>query len=342
MDGLTKQETDIAAHHNQQGQGEREPAITSTSVVSVDGLRQVLSELVGQKSAIANAKASSSSFSSSSFTTSGSVDNNARTNVSVNKFRAGHMDDAVEAFEEILGLLNAGGGKGRRAVRDAFCLHLREVMLCPGCGCSYPNPARDYDTNVFYVPVRLLVDEAERRSRSSGQASMEAAMALDFGALLQGAGSGDLYRCSNTERCNFARRGEKHAGHRYLVGNTPLVFSLGLVWDSLKGDPHETQALIGLIAPVLRLGHFKLPLQQQSYQGQGQQQRECVGVLKGFFAFHPQKHHYVAFFFHPGAGWVCLDDGVGKMLGPTHVEALRQCAEEHYQPTLLFYEVDQS
>lgn len=338
MEGLIKQEADMANH---QQQGERGQTAAPTPVVSVDGLRQVLSELVGQKSAAANGAASSSLSSSSSLTTSGVSGSGSGDKAGVSKFRAGHMDDAVEAFEEILGLLGAGGGEGQRAVRDSFCLNLREVMLCPGCGCPSPSPARDYDTNVFYVPVRSLVEESERRNPPGGQTSMAAAMAQDFGALLQGAGSGDLYRCRNTERCPVARRGDKHAGHRYLVGRAPLVFSLGLVWDSLKGDPQETQALIGLIAPVLRLGHFKLPLQQQPHQGQGQQQGECVGVLKGFFAFHPQKHHYVAFLFHPGAGWVCLDDGVGRLLGPTHVEALQQCGEEHYQPSLLFYEVTQ-
>lgn len=306
MDGLVNQEGQ---------QGKAGPVSPRAGAgVSVDGLRQVLSELV---------VASSSSSSGES---------------GHKKFRAGHMNDAVEAFEEILGLLAVGGGEGQRAVHDTFSLHLREVMLCPGCGCPSPSPARDYDTNVFYVPVRSLMDEAARRAPGGlPPSSMAAAMAMDFGALLQGAGSGDLYSCRNVERCGVARRGEMHAGHRYLVQRPPSVFSLGLVWDSLKSDSGEIQTMLRLIAPVLRLGHFKLPMQPG--QPQPPAQGETVGVLRGFFAFHPQKHHYVAFLYYPSVpGWVCLDDGAVLVVGPTHTEALRQCAEQHYRPSLLFYE----
>jgi hypothetical protein len=267
------------------------------------------------------------------------------------KFRAGHMDDAVEAFEEILECLGKGGGGGQRAVAEAFTLHLREVMLCPGCGRASPYPARDYDTNVFYVPVRSLMEAASwghvangGNGRGKQQQAAPAAAALDFGALLQGAGSGDLYGCGHGhEGCPVARRGEKHAGHRYLVRRPPQVFSLALVWDTLRGDSREIQAILGLIEPVLRLGHFRLPPAASAAHAEGMGPGEYVGLLQGFFAFHPQKHHYVCFLArHPAAaagGWVCLDDSEVHVLGRSHADALRQCAEQQYQPSLLFYEV---
>lgn len=246
-----------------------------------------------------------------------------------------------------------GGGKGQRAVQDSFCLHMREVMVCPGCHRTSPNPAHDYDTNVFYVPVRSLMEAAGRQKQAAG---------ADFGALLQAAGSGDLYRCSNTSSkgpkgggggCVLARRGEKHAGHRYLVQRPPLVFSLGLVWDNLKADSQEIQAILGLIQPAVNLAHFKLPPSCSSSSsftsppGDHQQQQEegeegYAGILRAFFAFHPQKHHYVAFFHHPASrGWICVDDSQVHALGPSHTEALGHCAEQQYQPSLLFYEVTQ-
>lgn len=300
------------------------PRSPQSGGVSVDGLREALSARAGRK------------------------------------FRAGHMDDAVEAFEEILECLGKGGGGGQLAVAEAFTLHLREVMLCPGCGRASPYPARDYDTNVFYVPVRSLMEAASwgrvaaggnGRKQQQQAPAAAAAAALDFGALLQGAGSGDLYGCGHGhEGCPVARRGEKHAGHRYLVRRPPQVFSLALVWDTLRGDSREIQAILGLIEPVLRLGHFRLPpaaagahAHAEAGMGMGMGPGEYVGLLQGFFAFHPQKHHYVCFLArHPAAaagGWVCLDDSEVHVLGPSHAEALRQCAEQQYQPSLLFYEV---
>jgi hypothetical protein len=55
----------------------------------------------------------------------------------------------------------AAGEEGRRAVRHSFCLHMREMMVCSGCGQASPNPPRDYDTNIFYVPVRSLMEVRE-------------------------------------------------------------------------------------------------------------------------------------------------------------------------------------
>lgn len=315
MEGLSDQEANIASHER------GEDTTIPPPVVSVDKLRQVLSEMVRQKSNPTPACGS-------------------EIYVHDGKFRAGHMDDAVEAFEEILRLLGTGGEEGRLVVRDSFCLHLRELMFCPTCGSSSPSPARDYDTNVFYVPVRSLIEEAARRASSkSNSISISESVGLDFGSLLQDAGSGDLYRCRNTEACPIARRGEKRAGHRYLVRGPPSVFSLGLVWDSLKADPRDTQALIDLLSSTICLKHFKLPVEHQG-DDDVEQQGEMIGVLRGFFAFHPQKHHYVSFLLYDGTGWVCVDDGRAYALGPHLSDALKECTEQQYQPSLLFYEAN--
>jgi hypothetical protein len=125
---------------------------------------------------------------------------------------------------------------------------------------------------------------------------------------VQGAGSGDLYSCS-TKGCGVARRGEKRAGRRYLVDDPPQVFCLGLVWDSLKGDAREIEALTGVIQPTTRLDALLLPAASRGGEGKGQRGGGGEAELRGFFAFHPQKHHYVAFLYHHASGrWICLDD----------------------------------
>lgn len=221
-------------------------------------------------------------------------------------------------------------------VEDTFCLHVREVMSCPSCTRPSPSPPHDYDTRVFYVPVTSLMEAANLLPTPSNPNPPKGSMV--HGALLQAAGKGDVYSCSYKD-CPTARQGSKDpplltAARRYLPRPPPRVLSLQLVWDSLRDDGRKLETVLHLIDPVINLASL-LPLPSPSH---------TFAELRGFFAFHPQRHHYVAFLYHERSPprisqWVCVDDSMVQVLGPAHSDAIAYCAAQHYQPSLLFYQL---
>ena len=198
------------------------------------------------------------------------------------------VDQLADVYVVIMHLSISGRGDTALVVQETFSLRMREMMVCPGCSRSWPNPPHDYDTHVFYVHVRALKDVAAKAGKRHVGGKQSSGLALD--ALLQTAGKGDLYSCQNIESCSMARRGEKRAGHRYLLSGPPQVFSLGLVWDTLRVDQEDVKSVLQLIEPTLSLKAFRLPSRGAAEMPQAVPCAE----LRAFFCFHPQKHHYVA------------------------------------------------
>lgn len=268
-----------------------------------------------------------------------------------------------------------GESRVSRVVEECFSLKVREVMTCPACGRSSPQPPHEYDTHVFYLPVRSLMEAAATSSpTSAARAGSNNGDRHVPDALLQAVGRGDLYSCSHQDCPLMRAQQQQHqhssrgrgggssssaaprlvAARRYLVQGPPRVLSLGLVWDSLKSDPRKIETVLRLIEPVIHLDSLTLPTASSAtgspVHGQQRQQQQSA-ELRGFFAFHPNKHHYVAFLCHEhsqeqqqqeGGGqrrWVSVDDSEVRVLGPDASDALAVCAEQQYQPSLLFYQL---
>ncbi|OQR81979.1 inactive ubiquitin carboxyl-terminal hydrolase 54-like [Thraustotheca clavata] len=263
------------------------------------------------------------------------------TNEGASRFSLGSMDDAAEAHDTLLWQLHKILQTSSTthdcvcAIHKVFGLLVGEEALCLKCHTKMPTPT--YDAMSISVATAQLQDHilyATTNLTTIAYHNCRKKKANKFDKLLGRVVSagGSARKCSNN-RC----RNTDLLPSSLKLKQIPRIFSVSLGWPNAQPSSAYLRNIVNSIERKIDITSvfpnvISDGLVAPSVGGQ-------EAVLMAMFCYFG--HHYMAFIFKRATQeWLSFEDTVVTRVGNEWSDVQKVCLEKHFQPMMLFYEVD--
>ncbi|OQR90621.1 inactive ubiquitin carboxyl-terminal hydrolase 53-like isoform X2 [Achlya hypogyna] len=243
-----------------------------------------------------------------------------------NRFSLGSMDDAAEAHDAVLWQLHEALKTAPTttectcAIHSVFGLLVGEEATCMRCHSKMAAPL--YDTMVLAASTAQLQDHILKKKARSFDKLLAHVLVV----------GGGTRKCTNA-KC----RNTDLLPSSLKLKAIPSVLTLGLSWPNAQPSSGYLKNIIGCIEPKIDLTRVFPNLVAD---GLALPHGGANGAhLMGMFCYFG--HHYTTFLFKPATGeWLSFDDTVVKRVGTAWADVQKVCVENHFQPMVLFYDVE--
>ncbi|KAH9109398.1 hypothetical protein AeMF1_015519 [Aphanomyces euteiches] len=239
------------------------------------------------------------------------------------RYKAGSMDDAAEAHETIVRSLHealtTASAPCNCLVHDVFGLYVGEEASCRQCGMKMET--QPYDAMVLHVATEAIKEELAKKPKTS----------KSFETLL----SAVWAVAGSSKKCSGCRHDKVYESSLQLK-QVPRMFTLGLTWKNNPAHMATLKLIVSSIEPTINLGRVFPNMVAENLLSAGQGDARLMGMYC-FFG-----HHYMAFIYKAATQeWLSFNDTVVKRVGSQWGDVQKACLENHYQPYVLFYDVEQ-
>ncbi|KAH3744225.1 ubiquitin specific protease 54 [Pelomyxa schiedti] len=235
------------------------------------------------------------------------------------RFQLGQLDDASEAYEEMMHSLHVALASGEQQ-NQTFCsppclshklfgVQILQQVVCSACRAT--SDPYTYETFILYTPVASLINYSRDEPV--------------LGRMIASTLTEVQHSCPQNSSCAGKGRIQVH------LMNTPEIVAIGLVWGSGSPPLPEIQSVVSLVGQNTELSlHdvFSMPNDRP----------RNVYKLKGMICYYRGKH-YVYFGYNTTlATWHVFDDSIVNEVGRNWPYVEAKCTAGYLQPFLLFYQ----
>lgn len=221
------------------------------------------------------------------------------------RFQLQKMDDAVDCYQQIMGILvdKPGSSAAAASMGQQLMVEMLEQYQC-SCGTtSEPTPSVQ---SVLYFPATALANAKGAFPRHS------------FGKLLREAFITESTRSCQREACKT-----KVSPSMNLL-NAPAVLTFGMSWTSDNPSTDTIKSVLRGLQPVLKV--------DEAFGSAGGAPYKLLSLVCYY-----GKHY--ACFVHDDATsmWTYFDDSIVRNVGKSWDDVLTKCEGGRWQPQLLVY-----